>query len=595
MAHLDTETLHADIHLVVAARGLARRPVRGRLLSGLALLLPLGLPLGLPPRCGCAGGRFGGERLAPLRQRRQRSSYLYDRHPELVLVFLHQLAVQVQLRGIQGLGDALLELADALAGHLFGGGQFHFLDRLAGGLLDGAQQAALAIGREQDGVTLPACPAGATDAVHVGFDIVGDVVIDHVTDARHVQAAGRHVGGHQDIQVAILEALHGLLPLLLRDITVESRGRIAPRRQFVGQLSGQDTGAHEYDHAVEVLDLENTGQGIEFVHPRHHPHALADGGIDHGFHFYGDFLRVAQVALGDAADGIGHGGGKQRYLALGGGLLQDPLDIVDEAHAQHFIGLVQNQGLQLAQLERAPPHVIHYPARCTHHHVHTPFQLAQLAAHIGAAIDGQHMETRQVTGILLEGLRHLYRQLPGGRQHQHLGLLLLEVQARQDRQRESGGFAGAGLRLAKHVGARQHMGNDSALDGRGSLITDLLQGFLQGRGQIQFRETGYPIGSGHAGTLSGERGAPWARPQIIQGKAFTVRPAGRNHSARKVATISGPASRVRLSPTRVNAVTAPNICRYCRSSSDPCSQAISVPAMALKARALPCTATPSRL
>jgi hypothetical protein len=65
------------------------------------------------------------------------------------------------------------------------------------------------------------------------------------------------------------------------------------------------------------------------------------------------------------------------------------------------------------------------------------------------------VEVPNVVGIALECLRHLERQLPRGGQHQDLGLLGREVDARQERQREGGGLAGTGLGLAQEVAALQ--------------------------------------------------------------------------------------------------------------------------------------------
>ena len=60
-------------------------------------------------------------------------------------------------------------------------------------------------------------------------------------------------------------------------------------------------------------------------------------------------------------------------------------------------------------------------------------------------------------------LRHLYGQLPRGRQHQNLGQLLLQIEKREDGQCKRRGLARAGLCLAQHIGAVQHMGNDARL------------------------------------------------------------------------------------------------------------------------------------
>ncbi len=60
-------------------------------------------------------------------------------------------------------------------------------------------------------------------------------------------------------------------------------------------------------------------------------------------------LRIAHVLLRDATDCRGHGRREQGDLPLGRRLLEDPLDVVDEAHLEHLVALVEHQ---VAQVER---------------------------------------------------------------------------------------------------------------------------------------------------------------------------------------------------------------------------------------------------
>ena len=115
------------------------------------------------------------------------------------------------------------------------------------------------------------------------------------------------------------------------------------------------------------------------------------------------------------------------------------------------------------------------------HDVRAAAQRGQLHAVRRAAVDRQHVQPRQVRGVLLERLGDLQRQLAGRREHQRLGGLLVDVDLGQDRQRERRGLAGAGLREADDVGARQQRRDGGGLDRRGRLVADVGDG-LQHRG-----------------------------------------------------------------------------------------------------------------
>ena len=66
----------------------------------------------------------------------------------------------------------------------------------------GLEQVPLARGDERDRLAAPPGAAGAADAVHVGLGVGRDVVVDHVRDPLHVEAARGDVGGDQDVELA---------------------------------------------------------------------------------------------------------------------------------------------------------------------------------------------------------------------------------------------------------------------------------------------------------------------------------------------------------------------------------------------------------
>ncbi len=348
-------------------------------------------------------------------------------------------------------GDGFLEGGAAPLDQLAAGGQVHLRDFLAGGLFDGLQQSSLTRGHEQEGLAAAARPAGAADAVHVGLIIVGDVEVHDVADALHVQATGGHVGGDDDVQGTALELLHGAGADRLVHVTVQGRGGKTPRIELVGQFHRAGLGAHEDDHTVEVFHFENTGQGIQLVGALHQPVELLDFRIVAHRAGDADFLRIFQVLLGHRPDRFGHGGGEQRHLPVARGLLENRLDIVNEAHAQHFVGFVEHQGLELAEVHGAPIEVVKQTPGRTHHHVRAAAQAGQLTLHVLAAVDGQHVEAAHAGGVGLEGLGHLNCQFPRRAQHQRLGAHLRHVNVRQNRQGEGGGFAGTRLRHADHI------------------------------------------------------------------------------------------------------------------------------------------------
>ena len=174
------------------------------------------------------------------------------------------------------LGDRVVEPGQPGDVDVLDGRQLHLGQRLAGGLLDGLEQVALARGDERDRVAAAAGPAGAADAVHVGLGVGGDVVVDDVADPLDVEAAGGDVGGDEDVELAGLELVDGPLALRLRHVAVDRGGGEAAGPQLLGQRLGLVLGADEDDHPLEVLDLEDPGERVDLLRVGHHQVALGD-------------------------------------------------------------------------------------------------------------------------------------------------------------------------------------------------------------------------------------------------------------------------------------------------------------------------------
>ena len=386
------------------------------------------------------------------------------------------------------------------------------LDGLARGVFDGFEHPHLARRDKQDGIAGAPRAAGAADAMHIGFGVVGHVIIDDVADARHVQPARGDVGGDDDVEAAALQALDDLLAQTLRHVAIQRRGFVAARLQLFGEIDRRQLGAHENQGGLEILlDFEHARQRFELVGAAHLPIALADRRHRRGGGMYPHFPRVAQVALGDATDRRGHGRRKQGGLARRRRVLEDPFDIVDEAHAQHLVSLVEHQRGEVVELQTLALEVVHDATRRADNDMHAARQGTQLDHHALPAIHRQDMEAGHVVRVFLEGFGNLDGQFARRRQHQHLGHLFGEIESRQQRQGESRRLAGAGLRLAQQVASSEKMRDAGRLDRRRSFVADGREGGQQGRGQLQRGKAFNSFGHGSsAGPPQGGAAKIWS-------------------------------------------------------------------------------------
>ena len=138
--------------------------------------------------------------------------------------------------------------------------------------------------------------------------------------------------------------------------------------------------------------------------------ALLD--VDVGGRRAGDLdpLGIAQELGRQLLDRRRHGRREQQGLPVLGQLRADFLDVGDEAHVEHPVGLVDDQQLAVVEHDLAAAEQVHQPAGRGDQHVDALFQRLDLVAHLNAADQQRHRE-RVVFAVFLEILGNLHRQL----------------------------------------------------------------------------------------------------------------------------------------------------------------------------------------
>ncbi len=183
----------------------------------------------------------------------------------------------------------------------------------------------------------------------------------------------------------------------------------------------------------------------------------------------------------------GQGRGEERGLPLRRRRLEDGLELVGEAHVEHLVGLVEHDGLDAAEVERAAADVIERATRRGDDDVHAAAEDGDLLAEGLSAVD-RHGAGADGAAVAMERLGDLHGELAGGYEHEHggaggLGRFLREPL--QERQGEGGGLAGAGGGLAQEVAALEQRRDGLALDGRGFLVAERGEGLDEGGGEAE--------------------------------------------------------------------------------------------------------------
>ena len=145
-------------------------------------------------------------------------------------------------------------------------------------------------------------------------------------------------------------------------------------------------------------------------------------------------------------------------------VLEKGLDIVAEAHVQHLVGLIEDDGADILQVQRASPHVVEEAAGGTDNDLGTTAKLSKLPGIAGTAVDGNRTHTALERSELVDLLGHLHRQLTRRTQDQGLRSRRIEVEPLDRRNGEGRSLAGAGMGLSNDIPSSEEYGNGGGLN-----------------------------------------------------------------------------------------------------------------------------------
>src|SRR5262249_24778141 len=306
--------------------------------------------------------------------------------------------------------------------------------------------------------------AGAADAVDVVLDIFGQVVVDDVRDAKHVDAAADDVGRDQVHHLAVAERLHDPLTQRLRQVAVHHRHPLALRAQVAEEAVGAALGLREDDALPRVLAVDDLQQQIELLVLVHREIGLADRVNRQLFWRDVDVHRAAHVALSEAQYIVGDGRGEQQRLPLRRAVAEDALDVGAEADVEHAVRFIEDDVAQVLQSQHAAGDEVEDAAGGADGDVAALLHFIGLAADALGAVGGDGLEF--LGGPQLAGLvADLDGEFAGRSQDQGLRAGQAGAPVLVEGQQEGGGFSGASLGLADDVAAGDSVGDEGGLDG----------------------------------------------------------------------------------------------------------------------------------
>ena len=177
----------------------------------------------------------------------------------------------------------------------------------------------------------------------VALRLVWKVVIEDMRDAVDVDASAGDVGSHQNWNVSFFERREGTGSGSLRFVTVNGSGIDTGLVELFDQTVGSVLGSGEHDATMHLLVDDQIHQSPAFVRLSHKHNMLfnAVNGDRFRAHIHRD--NVAEKTSCKGCDGVRHGGTEKQVLALFRKKFQNFLDVMNESHVQHTVGLIEHE------------------------------------------------------------------------------------------------------------------------------------------------------------------------------------------------------------------------------------------------------------
>jgi len=124
----------------------------------------------------------------------------------------------------------------------------------------GLQVGEIIVGQETDGFAHGLGTAGTANSVHIILRMTGEVIVNHVGNAFHVDAASSDIGRYEDADATRFKILERAKSLILRPVGVESCTGDSQGFKTTGNAVGPVFRAGKDENGLHGLILQKMGK-----------------------------------------------------------------------------------------------------------------------------------------------------------------------------------------------------------------------------------------------------------------------------------------------------------------------------------------------
>ena len=147
-----------------------------------------------------------------------------------------------------------------------------------------------------------------------------------------------------------------------------------------GDAVGTDLHAAENNHAVDLHPFDEGNQEVKLLHCTDWVNDVFDRLGRRELDTVSYIDRVFKALGGEALDVVRNRGREKEGLAVRVAHFNDARDVVDKAHIEHTVDLVEDEDFDRSEVEILLLHVVEQATRCRDHDISTGFDLVNLFA-----------------------------------------------------------------------------------------------------------------------------------------------------------------------------------------------------------------------
>lgn len=312
--------------------------------------------------------------------------------------------------------------------------------------------------------------SGPTDTVDISFRDIRDIVIDHILECIDIDPTRRDISRDEDASGLFFEIGERTLSIILRFIPMNGFCNNSPSDEEFHHLIRSVLGSCENEHVLDFRVFEQVDDEAVFTAFIDMVDILTDGFGSGRDRRNFNFLWIAEDRPRECLDLRCHGRREEECLAFDRDNLEELLDIVDESHIEHPIGLIEDEYLDVRERNIPLIHEVEESSRSRDEDVDPLSESFGLISLLHPAKYHGLMESG-VSSIRPETLLNLDREFASRSDDEGLDFSLsliwvfLGIQELEDGDRKSRRLPGPGLGTSEEVATREDRRNSRRLDG----------------------------------------------------------------------------------------------------------------------------------